>query len=77
MNRILITESIQTRQQFFDALGRTRACARPAPRNLDDLADFLREGRIGVIIAADMHMELSDFAAIGQVLQDLGINLVR
>ena len=45
MQRILITEHIRTRADFFNALGRTRGCEDCGPRNLDDLADFLREQR--------------------------------
>ena len=54
MRRILITEHIRTRADFFNALGRTRGCEDCGPRNLDDLADFLREQRTSVIVASNM-----------------------
>ena len=38
MRRILITEHIRTRADFFNALGRTRGCEDCGPRNLDDLS---------------------------------------
>lgn len=77
MQRILITEHIRTRADFFNALGRTRGCEDCGPRNLDDLADFLREQRTSVIVASDMDIEGEDLAAVASVLEDQGVTLVR
>ena len=77
MQRILITEHIRTRADFFNALGRTRGCEDCGPRNLDDLADFLREQRTTVIIASNMDIEGEDLAAVASVLEDQGVALVR
>ena len=77
MQRILITEHIRTRADFFNALGRTRGCEDCGPRNLDDLADFLREQRTTVIIASNMDIEGEGLAAITSVLEDQGVVLVR
>lgn len=77
MRRILITEHIRTRADFFNALGRTRGCEDCGPRNLDDLADFLREQRTSVIVASDMDMDGEDLAAVASVLEDQGVALVR
>ena len=77
MQRILITEHIRTRADFFNALGRTRGCEDCGPRNLDDLADFLREQRTSVIIASNMDIEGEGLAAITSVLEDQGVSLVR
>ena len=77
MRRILITEHIRTRADFFNALGRTRGCEDCGPRNLDDLADFLREQRTSVIIASNMDIEGEGLAAITSVLEDQGVALVR
>ena len=77
MQRILITEHIRTRADFFNALGRTRGCEDCGPRNLDDLADFLREQRTAVIVASDMDIEDEDLAAVASVLEDQGVALVR
>ncbi|WP_408923378.1 hypothetical protein [Corynebacterium tuberculostearicum] len=77
MQRILITEHIRTRADFFNALGRTRGCEDCGPRNLDDLADFLREQRTSVIIASNMDIEGEGLAAITSVLEDQGVALVR
>jgi len=77
MQRILITERIRTRADFFNALGRTRGCEDCGPRNLDDLADFLREQRTSVIVASNMDIEGEDLAAVASVLEDQGVTLVR
>ena len=77
MQRILITEHIRTRADFFNALGRTRGCEDCGPRNLDDLADFLREQRTSVIITSNMDIEGEGLAAITSVLEDQGVSLVR
>lgn len=77
MQRILITEHIRTRADFFNALGRTRGCEDCGPRNLDDLADFLREQRTSIIVASDMDMDGECLGAIVTVLEDQGVKLVR
>ncbi|MCZ9296113.1 barstar family protein [Corynebacterium yonathiae] len=77
MRRILITEHIRTRADFFNALGRTRGCEDCGPRNLDDLADFLREQRTSVIVASHMDMDGEGLDAIATVLEDQGVKLVR
>ena len=46
-------------------------------RNLDDLADFLREQRTRVIVASNMDIEGEDLAAVASVLEDQGVALVR
>ena len=77
MRRILITEHIRTRADFFNALGRTRGCEDCGPRNLDDLADFLREQRTSVIVVSDMDMDGEGLDAMATVLEDQGVKLVR
>ena len=77
MQRILITEHIRTRADFFNALGRTRGCEDCGPRNLDDLADFLREQRPSVIIASDMKITDAELEGVATVLEDQGVKLVR
>ena len=77
MQRILITEHIRTRADFFNALGRTRGCEDCGPRNLDDLADFLREQRTTVIIASDMEIADEELESVATVLEDQGVKLVR
>ena len=77
MQHILITEHIRTRADFFNALGRTRGCEDCGPRNLDDLADFLREQRTTVIIASDMEIADAELEGVATVLEDQGVKLVR
>ncbi|MGV0403728.1 hypothetical protein ACUY3C_02180 [Corynebacterium marquesiae] len=77
MQRILITEHIRTRADFFNALGRTRGCEDCGPRNLDDLADFLREQRTSFIIASDMKIADAELEGVATVLEDQGVKLVR
>ena len=77
MQRILITEHIRTRADFFNALGRTRGCEDCGPRNLDDLAEFLREQRTTVIIASDMEIADAELEGVATVLEDQGVKLVR
>ena len=77
MQRILITEHIRTRADFFKALGRTRGCEDCGPRHLDDLADFLREQRTTVIIASDMEIADAELEGVATVLEDQGVKLVR
>ena len=77
MQRILITEHIRTRADFFNALGRTRGCEDCGPRNLDDLADFLREQRTSVIVASNMDLDGEGLGTIATVLEDQGVKLVR
>ncbi|WKE54880.1 barstar family protein [Corynebacterium tuberculostearicum] len=77
MQHILITEHIRTRADFFNALGRTRGCEDCGPRNLDDLADFLREQRTSVIIASDMKIADAELEGVATVLEDQGVKLVR
>ena len=77
MQRILITEPIRSREDFYSALGRLRGCQSGAPRNLDALADFLREQHITAIIAADFDLQDEDLDPISMVLEDQGVALVR
>ena len=78
MNRVLITEPLRTREEFFAALGKMHFVGdSPAPRNLDGLADFVREFHVDVIVAADMALELHDYTELVRVLEAEGVKLVR
>ncbi len=80
-NPILINHSLRCRQDFFDALTAIsyRDCVtpRPAPTNLDGMADLLREARAGKIIASDWRLDDADTSRISGILDDLGITLCR
>ena len=45
--------------------------------DITDLAKFLRENEVSTIVAANMEMELDDFAAIAAVVHDEGVRLAR
>ena len=78
MNRVLITEPLRTREEFFTALGKMHFVGdSPAPSNLDGLADFVREFHVDVIVAADMALELHDYQDLVRVLKAEGVKLVR
>lgn len=76
LRRILITEPIKMKSDFFAALGGIRQAAdTPAPKNLDAMADFLREHQIDRIVCVDWQMNDRDSHSVKQVLEDLGVTL--
>lgn len=76
--RVLITDCIQSREDFFHALDSVR-CDHdaPAPKNLDALADFLVDAHIDRITCANWALDEADAAAITTVLSDIGVKLYR
>ncbi|MCF4006204.1 hypothetical protein L1O03_03290 [Corynebacterium uropygiale] len=77
-NPILITSAIRTCPDFFAAVG-DALChdERPAPTNLDGLADLLREFHVEQIICAHWCLTEAEERRILAVIQDLGIALLR
>ncbi|MFH0411397.1 hypothetical protein ACG98H_04700 [Corynebacterium sp. L4756] len=76
--RMLITDCITTREDFYTALDGVRCDNNvPSPRNLDALADFLVDAKIDRITCANWAMNDADAAAIRRVLDDLGVKLYR
>lgn len=75
---LLLTCPLTTRRDLYQALG---CClcqeGRPAPTNLDGMADLLREARVRTIISAQWNLPEEDDRAVRAVLQDLGIALQR
>ncbi|MBZ8178442.1 hypothetical protein GP475_08255 [Corynebacterium poyangense] len=78
INPILITSPVCTRSDFYSAVG-DALChdQRPAPRNLDGLADLLREFRVEQIICAHWCLEESEEKALHRIFEDLNITLHR
>ncbi|MCH6197543.1 hypothetical protein MHT86_08560 [Corynebacterium mastitidis] len=77
-NPLLITGRLASRQDLYRAL----ACCllprhRPAPTNLDGMADLLREARVRTVICAQWELPAADSRAVRAVLGDLGITLQR
>src|SRR5690625_143075 len=76
--RVLITDCLHNRDDFFHALETVRCeHTAPAPKNLDGLADFLVDARIDRITCANWDLNDADATAIAQVLDDLGVKLYR
>lgn len=77
-NPILITHPILNRVDLYKALAdNTYNKQRPAPKNLDGMADLLREFRVSKIICADWRLHGEEARDVLRVLEDLQINLQR
>lgn len=77
-NPILLTHEVATLDHVYQALARTVWPAdRPAPVNLDGLADLLRETGIRKVIACHWALDDDDTRRVGRVFRDLGVELVR
>ncbi|MDO5031026.1 hypothetical protein [Corynebacterium sp.] len=77
-SKVLITQPLHTRVDFYAALGALRGCAAcDAPRNLDALADYLREHRVRTIVASQWLLDDADSSAILEVLHDNNVRLLR
>lgn len=74
-HKVLLTSPIRSRADFYAEIGALDDA--PAPRNLDALADFVREHHITRIIAADLCLPRQDYEAILEVLDDNGVTLLR
>jgi len=76
--RVLITDCIQSREDFFHALDKARRPVDvPSPKNLDALADFLVDAGINRITCANWAMNDKDARAIITVLSEIGVTLYR
>lgn len=74
-HKVLLTSPIRSRADFYAEIGALDDA--PAPRNLDALADFVREHQITCIIAAELCLPRQDYEAIREVLDDNGVTLLR
>lgn len=78
MNKILITDPLRSRDDFYAALGTCRGCGHvPAPKNLDSLADFCREHHLTDIVCAHWDLDRDDSSALLGVLNDQGVVVHR
>ena len=50
---------------------------RPAPRNLDGLADLLREARPARVVACDWHLPADETRKVAAIFRDNRVELVR
>lgn len=77
-NPILITHPIRSRDDLYVALAATTYRGnRPAPQNLDAMADLLREFRVCKIICANWQLPDTEGQAVLSVFTDLQIELQR
>lgn len=77
-NPILITHPLRSRDDLYVALAaNTYRGNRPAPHNLDAMADLLREFRVCKIICANWQLPEADGRAVLSVFSDLQIALQR
>lgn len=78
---VLLTLEISTREEFFAALASAlrlpKQVHRPAPTNLDGMADLLKEAKVKKVISSNCQLPAADLAAIRSVFDDLGVVLVR
>lgn len=78
---VLITHEISTREEFFAALASAlrlpKQVHRPAPTNLDGMADLLKEANVKKVITSHCRLGSADLTAITRVFDDLGVVLVR
>ncbi|MEJ5928924.1 hypothetical protein WG915_09920 [Corynebacterium sp. H128] len=47
----------------------------PIPRNLDGLADLLREARLNCLVLSQCRLSIADYKKLADVCQDLGIRV--
>lgn len=77
-NPVLITQPLCSRAELFRALAaNTYASDRPAPKNLDAMADLLREFRVQKIICANWQLPSGETSDLLRVFKDLGVSLQR
>lgn len=78
---VLLTAKVDSKSSFFAALASAlrlpQRASRPAPGNLDDMADLLREAGVDRIICSHCLLAEPDERALRQVFSDLGIAWVR
>ena len=77
-NPVLLTQPVATIADVAEGI----SCAvfgpeRPAPTNLDGLADLLREARVSRVIAGDWQLSPAQTRRVLEVFRDNGVALVR
>ncbi|MGD7002851.1 hypothetical protein [Corynebacterium halotolerans] len=77
-NPVLITGQLRSRADLYRALAaNTYGSHRPAPTNLDGMADLLREYHVEKVLCAGWGLTEEDTSAVLTVFADLGITLHR
>ena len=77
-NPILLTAPVASVAELAAAISHAVfGYERPAPRNLDGLADLLRESRISRVIACDWQLDAEDTRRVVEVFRDNDVTLSR
>ena len=78
---VLINDTLHSLEDFYAALASSlwlpHNQERPVPRNLDHMADLLKETRVKKVICSYWRLPDAETARILEVFEDLGIALVR
>lgn len=77
-NPVLLTAPVSSVAELAEAISHAAfGSERPAPSNLDGLADLLREARITHIVASDWQLGAEDTRRVGIVFRDNNVTLYR
>lgn len=77
-NPVLITSPVASVEELARAISTAVfGPSRPAPKNLDGLADLLRETRVSRVIVSDWQLDEASTERVLEVFEDTGVGLVR
>lgn len=77
-NPVLLTAPVSTIPELARAISvAVFGLDRPAPTNLDGLADLLREARVAKVVACDWRLDARDSQRVAAVFRDNGVRLSR
>ncbi|WIM67070.1 hypothetical protein QP027_08020 [Corynebacterium breve] len=77
-NPILITAPVGSLSDLYKAIATVVYPAdRPAPTNLDGLADLLREYRVRRVLCSDWNIPSEDTRRVHRMFRDVGVDLIR
>lgn len=77
-NPVLITTPVHSVEELAWAISTAVfGPGRPAPRNLDGLADLLRESRVTRVVVTDWYLDAVATERVLAIFGDLGVTLIR
>ena len=77
-NPVLLTAPVHTVADVAGAISvAVFGPERPAPHNLDGLADLLREARPARVVACDWHLPADETRKVAAIFRDNRVELVR
>ena len=82
MHPVFVTRPVRSVEDLGAAIadaayGHAAAQARPVPRNLDALADLLRETQVRRVVVTDWRVPEASIGGLLDVLADTGVELDR